>query len=880
MGSTGEPDRKRRHFTSILPTAGAAAKKHILAPCSDEKKLDVAVLQYQNRKLLQQLEAQKVENFIFEDKYNKFNQQREIYEDAVAVVNTSWEQLVSDLESRSISTCESTYTGLELQGSQMLEDGASTLIHDDFLSRIFETGATESCSHNEPTDHLEYDTLLTSEATNNILQNIIFSINSLWRASEDVVSVPRANLSEDGMQLLKSIADMRMEARSLISGVNDLHLKHRVLTNHSQRHRDMNVKLKADQKYLAGELSITLSELEESNFKLASLKAQRDGSNVAPILKSTLGNKQSAVDTDKYGQKEIQDMESSLNEFKVLITSRIAEISDLHEGRIEILKKLVNLQNTLVDVKSISSSRAFLMLKEQLDKSKAEMDQCRISLEKLQVEKDTVFWNEKELTMEVDVADISGRICELSKSRIAELEQELQKFIQYHIPMETKLEASLREPGRKEIIAEFKELVSSLPKEMDAMQSELGKLKESSSEIHCLRAHVLSFSGLLQWEVNKLQSLFDKFASQLLEIKKLHLVVGDLRESIQQLKLILEMYRRESTDPWDVLEFRDVEYKAWAQVQNLNSVLDEHNLESRVKASIEAEAMSQQRLAIAEAEIVDLRQNLDLSARHILKSSEMLKSKNEEGEAYLSEIESIGQAYEDMQTQNQQLLQEITERDDYNIKLVMEGVKARQLHDVICREIQTMDKKLQEFDTLMHLYDQKAARFDEQLKVGSDQVVKLAEDGWQSSVTLGAAQRRLSDVHTESQELRHSLGEVQILAERSRLEVTELLIELERERFKKKRLDEGTETMTIKVTSLRTQTEGSVILEKLQQEMREFRGILKCCICHERQKEVAITKCYHLFCGQCVQRIVESRHRKCPTCSASFGPNDVKPIYI
>lgn len=78
--------------------------------------------------------------------------------------------------------------------------------------------------------------------------------------------------------------------------------------------------------------------------------------------------------------------------------------------------------------------------------------------------------------------------------------------------------------------------------------------------------------------------------------------------------------------------------------------------------------------------------------------SEILKSKHEEGEAYISEIEvrisllkmyrlfsneniywdehltyllqSIGQAYEDMQTQNQHLLQQIIERDDYNIKVI------------------------------------------------------------------------------------------------------------------------------------------------------------------------------------------------------------------
>ena len=34
-------------------------------------------------------------------------------------------------------------------------------------------------------------------------------------------------------------------------------------------------------------------------------------------------------------------------------------------------------------------------------------------------------------------------------------------------------------------------------------------------------------------------------------------------------------------------------------------------------------------------------------------------------------VQTIGQAYEDMQTQNQRLLQQISERDDYNLKVQM-----------------------------------------------------------------------------------------------------------------------------------------------------------------------------------------------------------------
>ncbi|MCI16383.1 E3 ubiquitin-protein ligase BRE1-like, partial [Trifolium medium] len=48
--------------------------------------------------------------------------------------------------------------------------------------------------------------------------------------------------------------------------------------------------------------------------------------------------------------------------------------------------------------------------------------------------------------------------------------------------------------------------------------------------------------------------------------------------------------------------------------------------------------------------------------------TEAIKVKEAEAEIYISEIETIGQAYEDMQTQHQHLLQQVAERDDFNIK--------------------------------------------------------------------------------------------------------------------------------------------------------------------------------------------------------------------
>lgn len=55
--------------------------------------------------------------------------------------------------------------------------------------------------------------------------------------------------------------------------------------------------------------------------------------------------------------------------------------------------------------------------------------------------------------------------------------------------------------GRKNVIAQFKELVASFPKKMESMQNELSKSKESTSEIHCLRAQLKFLSSMLGREV-------------------------------------------------------------------------------------------------------------------------------------------------------------------------------------------------------------------------------------------------------------------------------------------------------------------------------------------------------------------------------------------
>ncbi|KAK1307384.1 E3 ubiquitin-protein ligase BRE1-like 1 [Acorus calamus] len=878
MGSTGEHDRKRRHFSSVSPTS--AAKKHWIVPCSEDRKLDATVLQFQNQKLLQQLEVQKVEYTALQNKFCQLKDKGCDFSDTLLVVDSSWKELVEKLEALAANSCASANGRFNDKNSPVSSDGNSSPKEDSFLCRLLQTCATDT-SECSPLSQL--DGLQTAHATTkNVLQNIVSAVNDLWHARDGLcVAVQGSSLEiETSIQLWEATNNLAMEVKNLRSSLSNLHSKQRSSLYDLQRYRDEHAKNKAEVKCLSEELEGTFAELEESNRNLIALKAQRNSAHGAVFPSPTWGSKHVAEDKVRDEQRELQDMEGTLKEFLDLSSNRLVELKSLYEDRIKIFKKLAVLQNCLEGVKQITSSRTYLLLREQLDKSRTEINQWREMLEKLQVEKDSFLWQEREVNLKVDLADIPRRASLVAESRIDEMEKELQKRVDEKTQLDKRLEDALRESGRREIIAEFKEMVLSFPKDMECIQSQLNHFKGSPSEIHSMRAEVQYLSNILERKKTELGVLSGRSAEQTSEIQKLRGVVHDLEESDTELTLILEMYRRESTDSRDVMELKDLEYKAWSGVQCLKSSLDEHSLELRVKAANEAEAISQQRLAAAEAEIADLRQKLEVSKRDICRLSEVLKSKHEEGEAYLSEIETIGQAYEDMQTQNRQLLQQVTERDDYNMKLVMETTKNRQLQETLRMEVLTMHQEMQQASESMNFYNLKVSLLEDQLRIWSEQIGKLLDGEAEASVSLESAKKRLMDAHKESQHVGQSLDERESKLETSRIDVSDLQIEMESERFDQKRIDEDIEILTRKVTYLQARREGSSVIEKLQQEIKEYKGILKCSVCHEREKQVVIAKCYHLFCHTCIQKTLVNRQRRCPVCSTIFGPNDVKPIYI
>jgi len=878
MGSTEEPERKRRHNNSISPML----KKQPLLPSSEEKKVDAAVLQYQNQKLAQQLDAQKNEIHVLEGKFNLLKSKQTAYDDILITVNNSWNQLVEDLGLLAIRASGKA-TGVQVLDNYQpsKESIASCHPEETFLYRLLETGATENSGANDFTNHVEQALDLRHASTVNMMKCLVEAIDDQRAKNEELSLSIRERLSTDdsSRQLLKVDDGLRQEVKELRAAMDALHLKHRHFANEVRTFQDSHARDQSTIKRLTGDLEETIAELEESRRKLVSLKTQRDATPGASIPVLNLGNKNDMGDKSGDKNRELEDIEAALEATKMLAASRLSELQEAHEEKLKILKQLELMQETVKDEKQVLSSRPYILLNEQLQHFKVEVERLQTRMESLQAERDSLIRREKEMCLKVESAEIARRVAANADARITDLETKLQECMAERNNLEIRLEEVVQESGRKDIVTEFKVMVSTLHKEMGMMQTQLSRFKEIACEVHSLRAEVHSLTDILTRKTSECKHLSDKCADQAGELKSLQDEIKELQETEQELKLILDMYGREFSDSRDVMEVRQAECKAWAQVEMLKSALDEHSLELRVKAANEAEAACQQRLAAAEAEMACWRERLDASERDVFELTEALKAKNEEGEAYISEIETIGQAYEDMQTQNQRLLQQVTERDEYNIKLVSESVKAKQLQNSLLLEKQAVAKQLQHTNVSVEFSKQKISRLEEQLRIYLDQVGKATDESRHYALALESTKRNLLEFEREVQSLKSAAEAARNELEQSRLKLSEMQVELEKERYGKKRIEEDLMVANSKLARINAHNDATTI-EKLNEEIKEYKAILKCSVCHDRPKEVVITKCYHLFCGPCIQRNLEIRHRKCPGCGTAFGQNDVRTVYI
>lgn len=884
-----EPEKKKPHLNlnshshshSLSPTM---ARNTPSSPSSN-KSVDSAVLQYQNQKLVQQLDSQKHELQSLEAKIKELQEKQTSYDEMLITVNQLWNLFVDDLILLGVRAGGGSNVLQKLDSENQTRDSIPSGPPEDmFLCRLLQVNSIESSSKDGILQYVEEALASRHSSARELMKFIEEVIDAQRVKTKSIAEAFHEKLSaEDAIIQLSKIDDMmKEEAKNLHEVMEIIHLKHKEYADQIENYISSHSVDQAEIQHLAGELEETMAELEESRRKLVSLKMQKDIASGTHSLVPAAAMVNGSVSPEKRpadGRMDLQELKDSVEEAKILAADRLSEVEEAQQDNINLSKQLENLQNELNDDKYVHSSRLYNLVNDQLQHWNVEVERYKALTDSLLIDRSLVLRREKEINVRAESADAARNTVDDSESRIERLEVQLQKSIIEKNDLGLKMEEAIQDSGRKDIKAEFRVMASALSKEMGMMEAQLNRWKETADEALSLREKAVSLKVSLSAKTNEQKRLTDKCVEQMAEIKSLKALIEKLQKDKLESQIMLDMYGQEGHDPRDLMEIKESERRAHSQAEVLKNALDEHSLELRVKAANEAEAACQQRLSAAEAEIIELVAKLDASERDVMELEEAMKSKDREAEAYIAEMETIGQAFEDMQTQNQHLLQQVAERDDLNIKLVSESVKTKQVQSFLLSEKQALARQLQQINALVESAKLRILHAEEQMKACLTEALRYNSEDRHLAVNLETTKWELADAEKELKWLKSAVTSSDKEYEQIQRKTEDMRKELENERNERKKLEEELMEVNNKVAELTSET-GEAAIQKLQDEIKDCKAILKCGVCFDRPKEVVITKCFHLFCNPCIQRNLEIRHRKCPGCGTAFGQSDVRFVKI
>uniref|UniRef100_A0A8C8RI72 E3 ubiquitin protein ligase n=1 Tax=Pelusios castaneus TaxID=367368 RepID=A0A8C8RI72_9SAUR len=349
-------------------------------------------------------------------------------------------------------------------------------------------------------------------------------------------------------------------------------------------------------------------------------------------------------------------------------------------------------------------------------------------------------------------------------------------------------------------------------------------------------------------------------------LKQLRMELKKAQESQKEMKLLLDMYKSAPKEQRDKVQLMAAEKKTKAEVEELRGRVRELEEKEKKESKKMADEDALRKIKLAEEQIEHLQKKLAAT--------------KQEEEALLSEMDVTGQAFEDMQEQNMRLMQQLREKDDANFKLMSERIKSNQIHKLLREE------KDELADQVLALKSQ----VDAQLLV----VQKLEEKERVLQGNLGTVEKELT-LRTQALELnKRKAVEAAQLAEDLKVQLEHVQCKLkeiqacmaenraakEKESFNLKRAQEDISRLRRKLEKQKKVEVYADADEILQEEIKEYKAKLTCPCCNTRKKDAVLTKCFHVFCFDCVKTRYDTRQRKCPKCNAAFGANDFHRIYI
>ncbi|KAF7995099.1 hypothetical protein HCN44_004571 [Aphidius gifuensis] len=350
---------------------------------------------------------------------------------------------------------------------------------------------------------------------------------------------------------------------------------------------------------------------------------------------------------------------------------------------------------------------------------------------------------------------------------------------------------------------------------------------------------------------------------------------GQLKKTVnemKEMKLLLDMYKGVGKEQRDKVQLMAAERKTRAELEDLRQQLkkiQENKREERKKLADED----------AQIKIKKLEEQTYTLQRQVASQKQNCVWLQEE-EALLSEMEVTGQAFEDMQEQNSRLIQQLREKDDANFKLMTERIKSNQLHKLAREEKEVLKEQVITLTTQVEAANVVVRKLEEKERLLQNSLATVEKELALRQQAMEMHKRKAIESAQSAADLKLHLEKYHSQMKEAQQVVAEKTSSLEAEAYKTKRLQEEIAQLRRKVERMKKIELAETLDEVMAEELREYKETLTCPSCKVKRKDAVLTKCFHVFCWDCLRTRYETRQRKCPKCNCAFGANDYHRLYL
>ncbi|GJN91021.1 hypothetical protein Rhopal_004035-T1 [Rhodotorula paludigena] len=317
--------------------------------------------------------------------------------------------------------------------------------------------------------------------------------------------------------------------------------------------------------------------------------------------------------------------------------------------------------------------------------------------------------------------------------------------------------------------------------------------------------------------------------------------------------------------------------------------------ETRARADL---AEAQQRIVRLEAilgpggrgDVRELAERLEEKQRELKKAEAQVKGSEAATNMLYGEIDRLSTAWAALDEQNSSKVFNLAALEEKIQRLNAEKAKSDNRYFSTMRQ---KDSLVSENSVLNKL----AEKQQQKIEVAADAQRAISQQLTQAEREISAHQGNVRAWQEQNADLKRKNVELQLRNDAVAAQVSELTNQLAHRvteyehsaaarleaEEKAAKLEQQLQQAQAKATAAASTTVGASDpseVRELKKYNADLMRMLRCSTCNVRFKSVIINRCGHTFCKECVDTRLANRNRKCMSCAAQFGRDDVSPVYL